>query len=785
MTNRVAFLKKLQNDAIPSISAERARLVTEAYSLYAGEPPIRLTAHTLNYVLTHMSLYIQEGELIVGNHTDKPRCAPVYPEFNSEWVIEQIDEFPTRKSDPLKLTAEDRQELLVILEKWKGKSLDKVIEQEIPKSVSYAQESGVITVGNQDCATGHIIADYPAILQKGLHAYKEECLAKMEATVVDSKEKQEQMDFWNAVVITIDAAKAFAERYSRLANELAQKETDAKRKSELYLISNICNKVPYQAPETFREAIQCIWFLHLIVSIESNGHGNSFARFDQYINGFYEKDSARSIITKEEAVELLECFFIKTTDILKLRDKFYSESFAGYPIWQNLVIAGQAADGTDATNAMSHLVLEANADVQTSQPTVSLRYFDGVSPDLMEQGLDMIQQGMSTPAFFNDKLVVPLIMEKFGASLEEARNWAILGCVETGIPGYTDGRPTVGYVNLLKCLELVIHNGINPVNGKRLGVKTGEFKDFNHIVQVQQAFYRQLEYFVELMVCGFNIVGSIHAVRHQMPFASALINDCIKKGKSIQCGGARYSESGAFICGIANTADALSAIETLLYQKKLLTATDLQEALLLNFKGKEEIRQMLLNKAPKYGNDESSVDQMAADILKQYQSILDQYKDSRGANFSAIVESQSLNVSQGKCVQASADGRFAYQPLNDNCSPAMGRDMNGPTAAINSVAKLDQRNAKDGCLYNIRFDPRSVGGIKGKVVLESIIRTYFNHLGEHIQINVVDDKTLRAAQREPEKYRNLLVRVAGYLAYFTELDKEVQDNVIARTTHEV
>jgi len=783
MTNRVSRLKQLQNNTKPCFSAERARLVTEAYELYSGESIILLKAHTLSYILKNMKIYIQEGELIVGNHTDKPRCAPVYPEFNSEWIMEQIDEFPLRKSDPLEISKEDKEELLGILGKWNGRSLDKIIEKSLSNTTKYAENSGVMTIGNRDCATGHIIPDYYTIMKKGLNSYKEECIENIHKIIIDCREKQEQKEFWEASIITLEGVEIFASRFSKLADELANEEKDIKRKAELLHISDICKKVPMNPPDTLQEAIQAIWFIHLIVTIESNGHGNSFARFDQYTNEFYLKDIRDKAITKEEAIELLECFFIKTTDIIKLRDKFYSESFAGYPVWQNLIIGGQTKNGEDATNEMSHLILEANADVQTSQPTVSVRYFDGISSSLVDQGLTMIQQGMSTPAFFNDKLVIPIMMEKFNATLEEAREWGILGCVEPCIPGYTDGRPTVGYINLLKCLELVLNNGINPLNGKELGLKTGEFIKFNSLEEVKTALFKQIDYFVDLMLTGFNIVGSIHATRQQMPFASLLIHGCIEHGKSIQCGGAKFSESGAFICGIGNTADSLAAIDVLLFKNKTIDAKKLLECLHKNFEGEEQIRLTLLNKAPKYGNDNDYVDEIAASIVEHYRQSLARYKDSRGGNFTVVVESQSLNVSQGKCVGASADGRLAFEPVNDNCSPVMGRDMNGPTAAIKSVSKLNQINAQDGCLYNIRFDPRSVKGEKGRKILSSVIKTYFEHLGEHIQFNVVDDETLRAAQRDPEKYRNLLVRVAGYLAYFTELDKEVQDNVIQRTSH--
>ena len=783
MTERIKKLKQMQNDCKPCLSVERAKLATEAIKKYAVEPPVLQKAYMLSHILNNMTLYIQEGELVVGNHTDKPRCAPVYPEYFSEWIIDEIDDFETRPSDPLQISEEEKKELVEVLEQWRGRSFDKIVERALPEDAKEAEAAGIMTIGNRDCGTGHLLPDYFTALKKGLGYYREQCRAKIAETVVESKEKQEKVDFWNAGIITIDGAEAFAKRYSELAKNMAEKEEDSDRKEELMEISERCQRVPIEAPRTFADAVQTVWFIHLIISIETNGHGTSFHRFDQYMNPFYVDDLKAGRITEERALEYLECLFIKITDILKLRDKFYSASFAGYPIWQNIIVGGQTADGKDATNETSFLVLKANREVQTSQPTASVRYFDGISDELVEEGLKMIQEGLATPAFFNDNLVVPMVQKKLGISIEEARNWGIQGCVQPIVAGCSDGRPTVGYVNLLKCLELVLHNGLDPITGKQLGVQTGELQTLDSLEKLQKALYIQIDHFVDLMLTGFNIVGSMHATREPVSFASMLINDCIEKGQSIQWGGARYSESGAFINGIGNVSDALAAIDTIIFQKKLYTMDELMEALHHNFEGREDIRLTLLNKAPKYGNDNDYVDGIAAAIVKHYADSLNRYKDSRGGDYQVVVESQSMNVSQGKCVLASADGRFAYDPVYDNCSPVMGRDVNGPTAAVKSVAKLDQKNAKDGCLYNIRFDPRSVQGEKGRKILRSVVETYFDNMGEHIQVNVVDTETLRAAQREPEKYRNLLVRVAGYLAYFTELDKDVQENVISRTAH--
>ncbi|MCH4168001.1 MAG: formate C-acetyltransferase/glycerol dehydratase family glycyl radical enzyme [Streptococcaceae bacterium] len=779
MTNRVLKLKEKQNATMPSFSAERARLSTEAYEACESEDNIIQKAKMLEHILKNMTIFIQDGELIVGNHTNRPRCAPVFPEYSAEWILNSLNDFENRKTDPLQITPEDKLELKKILTKWQGKSFQDFSDKVLPKETLQAENSGVLTIGNRDCATGHIIPNYQKIIKIGLKGLKKEIKETMEKYGDDAT--RQQLNFWESALISIDASIKFANRYADLAEKKAAQSSDIQRKNELINIAATCRNVPENPAKNFQEGLQMVWFLHLIMSIESNGHGISFGRFDQYLNALVEKDIASGTNTQDEIVELIACFFIKATDIIKIRDDFYSESFAGYPVWQNLIIGGQTEDGKDATNLLSHLVLRANDLVQTSQPTVSVRYHDNLSPELFDYSVDMIQRGLSTPAFFNDKLVIPIMLKK-GVTLAEARNWALMGCVEPVSQGNTDGRPTVGYINSLKCLEFALNNGLDPLTNQQIGLKTGEF---HSLKELEIAVEQQMDYFIEMMVLGHNEIGKLHQKYHELPFASIMLDGSIESGKSIQDGGAKYSESGTFICGIGNTSDAIAAIDTLVFKNQLITLTDLKDALTNDFQNNEKLRLTLLNKAPKYGNDIDYVDKIGSRIIKHYTETLSNYKDSRGGQFSLTVESQSMNVSQGKCVGASADGRHAYSPLNDNCSPVMGRDVNGPTATVMSVAKLDQINAEDGCLFNLRFDPRSISGSKGKSVISGVIKTYFDHFGEHIQINVVDDKTLRKAQEKPEDYRNLLVRVAGYLAYFTELDKEVQDNIISRTAHVV
>lgn len=786
LSERVRILKKNQRDVKSSMGVERARLVTEAMSMCLTETTVLKKAYMVRHLMRNMTIYIQEGELIVGNHAERPRCAPIFPEYSSEWIVEAIDEFETRPCDPLVVFKEERDEIVSILSKWKGRSFDAVSRGSLSEIARNAEESGVMTIGNAAGGTGHINPDYRNLLKNGLNHYKKICQRKIEESMGSwSIEVQRKVDFWNAEIMIIDALGDYAQRYSKLAADLAAKETDEVRKRELLEIGENCKNVPLNPPRTFMEAVQFVWFIHLAMNIETNGHGNSFNRFDQYMNDFYVRDSEAGRIDEDSAVEILQCFFIKTNDIIVVRDRFYAESFAGTPMWQNLMIGGQTADGKDAANETSFLVLKANEGVRTSQPTVSVRHFDGLSEELIEEGLMMIQEGMGTPAFFNDKLVVPMMMEKWGASLEEARDWSIVACVQTSLPGYSDGASTAGYVNPLKALELVLHNGADPVTGEQLGIKTGDIKTIDSLERLMNALYAQIDYFIDHVVKNYNIVGALHATRAPELFQSLVTNDCIDKGMSVQEGGCRYNGTAVAITGIGSATDAIAAIDTLVFKEKVLTIEAVMDALHANFEGKEDVRQTLLNKAPKYGNDIDYVDDIAADILKHYQDAVADCKDVRGGNFCAVVESQSMNVSQGKCVMASADGRFAFAPINDNASPVMGRDTHGPTATLNSVSKLNQRNAKNGCLYNLRFEPSCIKGKKGREILDSTVKAYFKNMGEHIQINVINDETLLAAQRDPESHRDLLVRVAGYLGYFTDLDKAVQNNIISRTAHKV
>ena len=786
ITPRVEQLKRQMLDSRPCLTAQRLRLATQAYQQYAGLPLVLVRAHTLAHVLQHMSLALAPGELLVGTASDQPRCAPIYPEYlSADWLISEIDQLPTRTADPVQVDPREREEILRLMQFWRGKSMQERTRAALPTRIQQAESCGLLTIGSCDGATGHTNPNYQRLLAGGL----EECINRCEILLSQhpggSKDEQERRDFWQAVIVVCRGAISYAERYAALAEERAEQEQDPARRAELHKIADVCRRVPRKPPRDFHEAVQFTWFVHLITHIESNAHANGLGRFDQYAWPYFQQDQAAGSLSDSQAVELLQCLFVKCSDLIKLRGAYYSQAFAGFSMWQTIMCGGTDINGRDASNRLSSLLLTAADGVRLPQPALCLVCGPHTPPALFEQGVAMVQSGQANPAFFNDRVAIPTCLAK-GGSLAESRQWLTVGCIEPhpGL-GTSDGLPTAGYVNVLKCLELALHNGADPISGEKIGLETGDPLSFTNLEQLKDAVKKQAEYFFDLNMEGYNIVLAQHMVYTPNIWASLGVDDCIHKGRCVQAGGARHSYAGIAISAPANLADALAAIDTLVFREKRLTMEQLISALDNDFKDAEPLRQMLLNLAPKFGNDDDYVDAIAEDMVNSFARYVqgEGHKDARGGQYTLSNVSQTLNLTQGAVTAASADGRHAFTPLADNASPHMGRDRQGPTAAVNSVAKLDQTQMWNGHLYNLRFDPVSVAGDKGRLIIGGVIRNFFDQGGFHIQINVVDDKTLLAAQENPEDYRGLVVRVAGYLAFFTELDRGAQDLIIARTAH--
>lgn len=786
LNERLTRMRNKLFDSRPCITAERLVLETEAYQKFAGEATPIFRAKVVKYIMEHMTTLIMDDELIVGTPTNKYRGANLHPEFQSstEFYLPELDAFPLRKTDPYDISPEDRELILKTLPYWEGKSMQDMSKKALPADILERIHDDIITVGLTNGVSGETTCDHEKLLAVGLKGYIDECHENIRSTLCSSKEDQQRVDYWNACIIQCEGLIEYAHRMAAEAERQAAACTDPKRKQELLTVAANCRVVPENPPQTFQQALQLVWFVHVYFHIEVCTTANGFGRFDQYMWPFYEKDVLlEKNITKDEALEMLECFYLKACEVFEVRDKWYATSFAGYPMWELLVVGGQTPEGKDATNELSYVCLDAASELKTTQPVMAVRVWDGTPEELIRKGCLMIQDGQANPGFFNDNVAMQMALGK-GCSMEEARDWTIVGCIQPGPGGGTaDGSPDAGYVNMGKMLEFVLHNGVDPETGKLMGLQTGDPREFRNIEEFKDALKKQILHHYKMVTTGYNIMQSMHMTRYPVIFASMVTRGCVETGKSVQEGGAKYSTAGLYITGAANMADSIAAIDTCVFRDKDITMAQLIDALDKNFEGEERLRQLLLNKPAKFGNDDPYVDGIYREMMQFIAKNVQTWPDARGGTYSFNVHSQTVNVSHGAVCGATPDGRRAGEAFCDNASPMMGRDMKGPTATVKSVASMGQASFHDGALFNLRFDPKGVQGEKGLASIEGVIKTYFQNGGEHIQINVVDDETLRAAQRTPEKYKGLMVRVAGYMAYFTELDKDAQDTIIYRTAH--
>ena len=770
----------------PCITAERLVLATEAYQKFAGDAIPIFRAKVVRYIAENMTTLLMDDELIVGTATNKYRGANLHPEFQSstKFYLEELDEFPVRSKDPYDITPEDRELILKTLPYWEGKAMQDIARAALPTHTVECMNDDIITVGLTNGVSGETTCDHEKLLTVGLKGYMEECRANIAATTPKCQLDEEKINFWQACIIQCEGLITYAHRMAEEAERQAAVCRDEKRKKELLTIAENCRVVPENPPRNFWQALQMVWFAHVYFHIEVCTTANGFGRFDQYMWPYYKKDVIdEKNITEDEALELLECLYLKACEVFEVRDRWYATSFAGYPMWEILVVGGQTPDGKDATNALSYVCLEAANQLKTTQPVMAVRVWDGTPEELIRKGCRMIQEGQANPGFFNDNTAMKMALGK-GCSLEEARDWTIVGCIQPGPGGgSTDGSPDAGYVNMGKMIGFVLHNGVDPDTGKLMGLQTGDPREFKDIEDFKDALKKQIIHHYRMVCTGYNVMQSMHMTRYPVIFAGMLTKGCVESGRSVQHGGAKYSTAGLYITGAANLADSIAAIDTCVFRDKDITMDELITALDKNFEGEERMRQLLLNKPPKFGNDNAYVDGIYREMMHFIADNVQTWPDARGGTYSFNVHSQTVNVSHGAVCGATPDGRLAHEPFCDNASPMMGRDISGPTATVKSVASMDQAAFHDGALFNLRFDPAGVAGEKGLQDIEGVIKTFFQCGGEHIQINVVDDETLKAAQRTPEKYKGLMVRVAGYMAYFTELDKDAQDTIIYRTSH--
>ncbi|SMF29280.1 glycyl radical protein [Desulfovibrio gilichinskyi] len=761
----------------PSICAERAELITESYKETEGLPMPTRRAKALEKILSGMSIFIQDDEILVGNQCSMPRSAPIFPEFSCKWVEEELDRLAKRTSDVFLISEDVKAKLRKAFAYWDGKTVNEIASKLMPEESLEAHNEVVFTVGNYFYnGVGHISANYDKVLKLGLNAVIAQAEAKLAEIDFSDPSQLNKMHFLKSVVTANKAVIAFAERFAVLAEKMASACDDSERRAELIEIARICRKVPAQPAESFQEAMQAFWFIHLVIQIESNGHSISPMRFDQYMNPFLQADS----ISVEKAQELLDMLWVKFSELNKVRDENSSMAFAGYPMFMNLIVGGQKRDGSDATNTMSYLILQASANTKLYAPSLSIRIHEGTPDPLYKKAAELSRMGMGYPAYYNDRVIVPALLAR-GLEREDARDYGIIGCVEPQVGGKTEGWHDAAFYNMAKIIELCLNDGVDQRTGKQLGPKSGSMKTFKSFEDLMASYTQQTAHFVKLMAAADNAVDMTHGKHCPLPFLSSLVDDCISKGISLQEGGAHYNFTGPQGVGVANAGDSLTAIKKIVFDDKALTLEQLQEALANNFEGQEDLRQMLVNRAPKYGNDDDYADEIAKEAALIYCKEVNKYTNPRGGKFQPGLYPASANVPLGSVVTATPDGRKAWTPLADGVSPISGYDSCGPTASVLSVAKLDHEIASNGTLLNQKFHPSAIEGEKGLENLKAVTEAYFQNGGFHVQYNVISRETLLDAQANPEKHKGLVVRVAGYSAFFTALDKSLQDDILART----
>ncbi len=817
-------------EKMPEIESARGILVTESYKATEHLPTVLRRSAAFRHILEGIPITIREGELIVGSATVAPRGCQVFPEYSYEWLEGELDTVATRAADPFFISERTKAELRGIYPWWKGKTVSDLARANMaPEAYSAFTEHAIFTPGNYFYnGIGHVCVDYAKVLRAGYRGIIREAEDAISALDVADPEYIRRTAFLEAVIESCEAVILYAKRYSLLAREMAARESDPERRRELAEIAAVCARVPEEGATSFREACQSFWFIQLLLQVESSGHSISPGRFDQYMYPYYKRDLDSGKITPEGAQELLDCIWVKLNDINKVRDAASANGFAGYGMFQNLIVGGQDVHGMDATNDLSYMCLEASMHVPLPQPSISIRVWNGSPEPLLLKAAALTRLGTGLPAYYNDEIIIPSIMAR-GLTLEDARDYCIIGCVEPQKAGKTDGWHDAAFFNMCRPLELVFSNGIDK--GTRIGPETGDVADMKTFAELFDAYKAQQSYMVKLLVNANNAIDAAHAARCPLPFQSSMVADCIGRGKSLQEGGAVYNFTGPQGFGIANNTDGLAAIKKLVFEEKRLSLAELREAMEANFgygvtgdaaeritvevaarlaehgmeitdgairtiygeittasalePGKREryreIKRMIDEDCPKYGNDIREVDLLAREVANSYTREVEKYRNPRGGVFQAGLYPVSANVPLGGETGATPDGRLAYTPLADGIGPASGRDVKGPTATANSVARLEQGVASNGTLLNQKFHPSALAGMAGLSKFVALIRSYFDQKGMHVQFNVVTRETLLDAQKNPEKYKTLVVRVAGYSALFTTLSRSLQDDIIGRT----
>lgn len=798
MNTRTELIKKNVISITPEICLERARIITEAYKENESLPIIIKRAKALEKILAEMAIYIYSDELIVGNQASKPRAAPIFPEMGVNWIEKEIDKFSLRTHDKFLMTEECKQEFLFsIVPYWKGRTYEDRVSY-LTKLMFSDQKWGdwdptynplINNASRRKTGNGTMVVDYEKVIKEGLVAIIREAEAELNKLDVSKPDDFEKSLFLKSSIITYKAAIRFAMRFSKEANRLAKTEDRSWRRNELKKIAKICQHVPGNPARTFWEALQSFWFIHLILQIDHNGHAINLGRFDQTLYPSYKKDLAEGKITQNQAIELLEHLWIKCNEINLLREQAWTSYTSGYQMFMTVTLGGQLSDGSDATNELSYLCLEATGNLKLPMPTVVIACHSKMPEKFLDESCKtLIKHGGGIPSFFNGDVIIQTLMDE-GVVLKDARNWAISGCAEPIVPAKSNSHAMGNcIINLAKLLEVTLNTGTEL--GSDIHMLTNN-KDltifpFHSFDDLFNKFKNNIKICIRLATKLDAVTASSYAELVPQPFKSGLIKNRIKYGRDItKGGGPNYNKTIIGAQGTANVGNSLAAIKYLVFEKKIISLLELRSAIAKNFEGKnaERIRQILINKAPKYGNDDDYVDLLTKDAVSYFAEEVKKYTPWCGGVYSPTLQTISGNVPAGILTGATPDGRKNKEPLADNVSPSPGSDIKGPTAVIRSVTKLNNGQFGCGVILNLKLHPTAVATKEGRRKFAALIKTLFQLKGFQVQFNIVSTAMLRDAQKKPEEYSSLVIKVAGYSAFFSQIDKKLQDQIIERTEH--
>ncbi|CAH0528751.1 formate C-acetyltransferase/glycerol dehydratase family glycyl radical enzyme [Vibrio hippocampi] len=792
---------KLVNIVTPPICTERAQAYTNAYKANEDKPVIIQRALALKEHLETRTIWIKNDELIVGNQASKLRAAPIFPEYTVRWIEAEIDDLADRPGAGFAVTAEDKDVIHALTPYWRGKT----VQDRCYGLFSEEQQAILATTiikaeGNMTSGDAHLAVDNEKILSLGMNSLIEEVRqfrAKNDTATFDGLKKEQ---FYKATEIVLLAIQKHMASYATLATEMAQIETRPERKAELETIADNCRHVAYHAPENFWQALQLSYFVQLMLQIESNGHSVSFGRMDQYLNHYYVTDIERGQIEKSVAIELLQSCWLKLLEVNKIRSGAHSKASAGSPLYQNVCIGGQTlnnhGEAKDAVNPLSWAILESCGQLRSTQPNLSVRYHQDLDQEFLMGCIEVIKCGFGMPAFNNDEIVIPEFI-KLGVEKQDAYNYASIGCIETAVPGKWGYRCTgMSFINFARILLAALNKGEDATSGKTFLPHGKSLVDgsFNNFDEIMASWADQVRYYTRKSIEIDTVVDTVLEQQAHDIFCSSLVDNCLERGKTVKEGGAKYDWVSGLQVGIANLGNSLAAIKHMIFDDAQITQPELAKALKDNFKSSQQelLRQRILNFAPKYGNDDDSVDSLLAEAYQVYIDEVERFVNTRhdrgpiGGGYYAGTSSISANVPFGASTMATPDGRKANTPLAEGASPSSGSDRLGPTAVYNSVGKIPSNKILGGVLLNQKLNPAAVKSDEDKLKLSMLIRTFFNHhKGWHVQYNIISRESLLAAKKNPEQYRDLVVRVAGYSAFFTALSPDTQDDIIARTEHEI